>query len=96
MYFANQQSTENGFQPSKSHYVLYEDRTDDRTFAVNSNLNTQITSNVFFDGGFTFKKLKSHNFQNLLIFLEENILKILMHFIKEAIRNQIYSIQIVK
>ncbi|MBB4800690.1 hypothetical protein HNP37_000729 [Flavobacterium nitrogenifigens] len=66
MYFANQQSTENGFQPSKSHYVLYEDRTDDRTFAVNSNLNTQITSNVFFDGGFTFKKLKSHNFQNLL------------------------------
>jgi len=66
MYFANQKITENGFDPSKSHYVLYEDRTDDKTFALNSNLNTQITSNISFDGGFTFKKLKSHNFQYLM------------------------------
>jgi hypothetical protein len=66
MYFANQKLGTNGYEPAQSHYVLYEDRTDDRTFAVNSNLNTQITSNISFDGGFTFKKLKSHNFQYLL------------------------------
>ncbi|WP_289664284.1 carboxypeptidase-like regulatory domain-containing protein [Flavobacterium panacagri] len=66
MYFANQKSTPNGYEPSKSHYVLYEDRTDDKTFALNSNLNSQLTSNISFDGGFTFRKLKSHNFQYLL------------------------------
>ncbi|BDU24289.1 carboxypeptidase-like regulatory domain-containing protein [Flavobacterium sp. GSB-24] len=66
MYLANQNPTENGYEPAKSKYVLYEDRTDDKTFAVNSNLNTQITPNISFDGGFTFRKLKSHNFQYLL------------------------------
>ena len=66
MYFANQKPTENGYEASKSHYVLYEDRTDDKTFAVNSTLNIQITPTISFDGGFTLKKLKSHNFQYLL------------------------------
>lgn len=66
MYFANQKLGTNGYEPAQSHYVLYEDRTDDRTFAVNSNLNMQLTPNISFDGGFTFKKLKSHNFQYLL------------------------------
>lgn len=66
MYLANQKPTQNGYEPVKSKYVLYEDRTDDKTFAVNSNLNTQITPNISFDGGFTFRKLKSHNFQYLL------------------------------
>ncbi|CAM3580418.1 TonB-dependent receptor [Flavobacterium chungbukense] len=66
LYFANQKLGQNGFEPAKSHYVLYEDRTDDRTFAINSNLNTEITPNISFDGGFTFRKLKSHNFQYLL------------------------------
>ncbi|MBL0736090.1 carboxypeptidase-like regulatory domain-containing protein [Flavobacterium sp. GN10] len=66
MYFANQKLGTNGYEPAQSHYVLYEDRTDDQTFAVNSNLNRQITSNISFDSGFTFKKLKSHNFQYLL------------------------------
>lgn len=66
MYLANQNPTENGYEPAKSKYVLYEDRTDDKTFAVNSNLNTQISPNISFDGGFTFRKLKSHNFQYLL------------------------------
>ncbi|SCX91055.1 CarboxypepD_reg-like domain-containing protein [Flavobacterium anhuiense] len=66
MYFANQKIEQSSYVPAQSHYVLYEDRTDDQTFAVNSNLNTQITPNISFDGGFTFKKLKSHNFQYLL------------------------------
>ncbi|MBJ2123391.1 carboxypeptidase-like regulatory domain-containing protein [Flavobacterium sp. IB48] len=66
LYFANQKLGPNGYEPAQSHYVLYEDRTDDKTLAVNSNLNTQITPNISFDGSFTFKKLKSHNFQYLL------------------------------
>ena len=72
MYRANQKAvtnTENlimGYEPSQSHYVLYEDRTDDKTFAINSNLNSQLTTNIFFDGGITFRNLKSHNFQYLL------------------------------
>ncbi|WP_202703788.1 carboxypeptidase-like regulatory domain-containing protein [Flavobacterium sp. UGB4466] len=62
----NSDGTINGFEPSKSHDVLYEDRTDDRTFAVNSNLNIQLTENTAFDGGITFRNLKSHQFQYLL------------------------------
>lgn len=66
MYFANQKPSQNGYEPAQSHYVLYEDRTDDKTFAASSNLNTQINSNISFDGGITYRNLKSHNFQYLL------------------------------
>jgi hypothetical protein len=70
MYKANQKpkpnSTTAGFEPAQSHYVLYEDRTDDKTFAVNSNFNSQVTANISFDGGITFRNVKSHNFQYLL------------------------------
>ncbi|MEO6348414.1 MAG: TonB-dependent receptor, partial [Aquaticitalea sp.] len=72
LYQANQKPIVNsqgditGYQPSKSHYVLYEDRTDDKTFAANTNLNIQITENSTFDGGITFRNLKSHQFQSLL------------------------------
>ncbi|MFH7016342.1 carboxypeptidase-like regulatory domain-containing protein [Flavobacterium sp. FlaQc-47] len=72
LYQANQKPILNfqgditGYQPSKSHYVLYEDRTDDKTFAANTNLNIQITENSTFDGGITFRNLKSHQFQSLL------------------------------
>ncbi|MEO8236990.1 MAG: carboxypeptidase-like regulatory domain-containing protein [Flavobacterium sp.] len=72
MYKANQKPSVNdegivtGYEPSKSHYIQYEDRTDDKTFTINSNLNTQLTENIFFSGGATFRNLKSHNFQNVL------------------------------
>ncbi|WP_431243642.1 TonB-dependent receptor [Flavobacterium sp. P21] len=66
MYLANQKPSQNGYEPKQSHYVLYEDRTDDKTFAFNSTLNSQINSNLFFDGGIVYRSLKSHNFQYLL------------------------------
>lgn len=72
MYQANQKPIVNaegiiiGYESAKSHYVLYEDRTDDKTFAANSNLNIQINENSSFDGGITFRNLKSHQFQSLL------------------------------
>ncbi|WP_026109771.1 carboxypeptidase-like regulatory domain-containing protein [Flavobacterium sp. WG21] len=72
LYRANQKpilnadGTISGFEPAQSHYVLYEDRTDDKTLAANSNLNIQLTENTAFDGGITFRNLKSHQFQYLL------------------------------
>lgn len=72
MYRANQKIITNangevsGFVPMQSHYVLYQDRTDDKTFAISTNLNSQLTANIFVDGGITFRNLKSHNFQYLV------------------------------
>lgn len=72
IYRANQKPITNaegiitGYGPVQSHYVLYEDRTDDKTFAANSNLNIQLTENSAFDGGITFRNLKAHHFQHLL------------------------------
>lgn len=72
MYMANTtpvldgNNVEIGRAPSVSKYVLYEDRTDDQTFSANSILNSQLSDNIVLNAGVTFKKLKSHNFQNLL------------------------------
>lgn len=72
MYLANQkQILDNngkvlGYEPQKSSYVLYEDRTDDKTIVATSTLNTQLTENTFFTAGVCFKKLESHNYQKLL------------------------------
>ncbi|MWB96569.1 TonB-dependent receptor [Flavobacterium sp. GA093] len=72
MYRANQKPITNsegiitGYEPVQSRYVLYEDRTDDTSLAANTNLNVRFTENSTFNGGATFRKLKSHNFQYLL------------------------------
>ncbi|HSD07968.1 TonB-dependent receptor [Flavobacterium sp.] len=71
LYFANQLPVldANGnvisFAPSKSHYVLYEDRTDDRTLTANTTFNTQISDNLYLTAGGFFSTLKSHNYQQL-------------------------------
>jgi len=62
MYLANTKSA----LPGRSVYVLYEDRTDDNLFNMNSILSSQLSNNIIMNAGVTFKKLKSHNFQNLL------------------------------
>lgn len=49
-----------------SFYILYEDRTDDKLFTANSILNSQLSDNILLNAGGTFRKLKSHNFKNLL------------------------------
>lgn len=61
----NPSGISNNYMPGQSHYVLYEGRTDDKTISLNSNVNSQLTENVFFNGGFAFRKLKSHNYQLL-------------------------------
>ncbi|WP_445456377.1 carboxypeptidase-like regulatory domain-containing protein [Flavobacterium sp. HNIBRBA15423] len=62
MYIANQNS---GFS-GRSIFVLYEDRTDDSQWSANSILNARLSDNISMNAGVNFKKLKSHNFQNLL------------------------------
>jgi hypothetical protein len=54
-----------GYEPAKSRYVLYEDRTDDKTLVANSIFNTQLSENTILTAGVNFKNLKSHNYQKL-------------------------------
>jgi hypothetical protein len=63
MYYANQFGSVN---PGKSVYALYEDRTDDKQITANSILFSDLSDNVKLNAGASFKKLKSHNFQNML------------------------------
>lgn len=62
MYLANQNSVNAG----KSVYALYQDRTDDKQITANSILFSDLSDNVKLNAGASFKKLKSHNFQNML------------------------------
>jgi hypothetical protein len=55
-----------GYEPAKSKYVLYEDRTDDNTIVATSIFNTQLTENIILNAGASFKNLKSHNYQKVL------------------------------
>ncbi|NRT14395.1 hypothetical protein HNP99_000735 [Flavobacterium sp. 28A] len=72
LYRANQTAvldnngTITAYEPARSHYVLYEDRTDDKLFVANSVFNTQVNENLSIQVGATFRKLKSHNYQKLL------------------------------
>lgn len=59
----------------KSLIVLYEDRVDDKLFAANSVINSRLSDNISFNGGVTFKKLLSSNFQNLQDLLGGNYFK---------------------
>ena len=66
MYYANQFSSVDQQGMNKSVYALYEDRTDDKQFTANSILFSDLSDNVKLNAGASFKKLKSHNFQNML------------------------------
>jgi len=72
MYFANStaitdaNNIEIGRTPSVSKYVLYEDRVDDKQWTANSIFSSQLSDNINMNAGVNFKKLKSHNFKNLL------------------------------
>lgn len=62
IYAANQTSSD----PGKSVYVLYEDRTDDDLWSANSVLNAGLSNHISMNAAVNFKRLKSHNHQNLL------------------------------
>jgi hypothetical protein len=55
-----------GRTPSRSRYVLFEDRVDDKTLSANTVLASQLSKNVRLNAGATFRTLTSHNFKNLI------------------------------
>lgn len=61
MYRTNNQNITNG-----SRYVLYEDRTDDKTVIANTILSSQLADNIVMNAGGSFTKSKSSNFKNLI------------------------------
>jgi hypothetical protein len=61
MYRANDQNITNG-----SRYVLFEDRTDDKTLIANTILSSQLADNIVMNAGGSFTNSKSSNFKNLL------------------------------
>jgi hypothetical protein len=61
MYRNNNENITNG-----SRYVLYEDRTDDKTIVANTILSSQLADNIVMNAGGSFTKSKSSNFKNLI------------------------------
>ncbi len=62
MYYANTTSAYTG----RSVYVLYEDRIDDNLLNANSILHSSLSDNITLNARVNFRKLRSHNHQNLL------------------------------
>jgi len=50
----------------ESFYALYEDRTDDKQWNANTILNSQLSDNIVMNGGFSYRRLKSHNYQRMI------------------------------
>ncbi len=61
MYRINNENTLNG-----SRYVLYEDRTDEKTMVANTILSSQLADNIVLNAGGSFTKSNSANFKNLI------------------------------
>jgi hypothetical protein len=61
MYRLNNENLVNG-----SRYILFEDRTDDKTMVANTILSSQLADNIVMNAGGSFTKSKSSNFKNLI------------------------------
>ncbi|MBB1140597.1 carboxypeptidase-like regulatory domain-containing protein [Myroides sp. WP-1] len=57
-------ATNNSFD-GRSKIVLYEDRQQEKIFALNSSLKRKIDDNITFDAGINYRKLTSNNYQKL-------------------------------
>src|SRR5690606_14698434 len=54
-------------------YTLYEDRSDDTQFTVNSIFNTEINENILVNAAVTYKNLKSENFGEIIDLLGSTV-----------------------
>lgn len=63
MYQANIANAQNG---GNAIYALYEDRTDDRQFTLNSILKKELSDHVVFNAGVNYKHLRSGNFAEVI------------------------------
>jgi microcompartment protein CcmK/EutM len=68
--------------------VLYEDQVEDQTAVATTNLNAVLSEHIVLNAGASFKKLQSHNFQQL-VDLAVLTLMILMPFTAAINRSQI-------
>lgn len=62
----NQMYQVNNTSDGHSAYIVYEDRTDDRLWSVNSVFGSQLDDNISLNAGLAYRKLNSHNYQNML------------------------------
>lgn len=53
-------------------YVLYEDRSDDTQFTMNTIINSDISENVTLNAAVNYKRLNSHNFAEIIDMLGSN------------------------
>jgi hypothetical protein len=67
-----------GYEAAKSHYVLYEDRTDDQTVVASSIFSTQLNENLIMNAGRVVAEFEIAYYQLLLTCWAEPILRILM------------------
>ncbi len=65
MYAANS-VTGAGATPGNAAYYLYEDRNDDTTLTFNTNLTTELSSNITLNGRLNYSKLDSKNYASML------------------------------
>ncbi len=72
LYQANQQpilssnGTIIGYEPSKSNYILYEDRADETVLSANTLLNSQLSEAVALTAGVNFKTSKTQHYQKVI------------------------------
>ena len=72
IYEANQnpifdsKGTITGYEPTKSKYALYEDQVEDQTAVATTNLNAVLSEHIVLNAGASFRKLQSHNLQQLV------------------------------
>lgn len=71
LFEANVFDNTNPNNPSAA-YVLYDDRTDDKTISVTSLYNTEINENILFNGGVNYRRLRSENFAEVVDLLGSN------------------------
>jgi len=63
MYDAN---VTNNITGDNAAYVLYEDRSDDTQLSVNTIINSEVSENVTLNAAVNYKRLKSHNFAEII------------------------------
>ncbi|OIQ29268.1 MAG: TonB-dependent receptor [Bacteroidetes bacterium MedPE-SWsnd-G2] len=63
LYRANIENTNRG---GNAVYALYEDRTDDKQFSINSIYNLELTDNIILDAALNYRTLKSENFAEII------------------------------
>ncbi|CAM2734237.1 hypothetical protein SAMN05444143_101141 [Flavobacterium succinicans] len=72
LYQANQKPVLDGkgnilrYEPSKSNYIVYEDRADETVWAANSLLNSQFSEHVSITAGAHFKTSKTQQYQKVV------------------------------